>query len=284
MIAPEPCVVATPVGARSMPGGWWTRASGELLASLVARELKSRYKGSVFGFLWAVLVPLFMAFIYVVFLRLLAGRGVPIQSVIVGVFAWQFTVQCVQGGMTSLTGNANLVKKVFFPRAMLPIAVTAANLVNYLLSLVVQFAVLAVLSASGAGIGMHAGLALLPVVILAQTALNLGLALLLGGANVHFRDTQHLVGVLLSAWFFVSPVMYDLSLLAPFAEGRPWLMPLVWLNPMTSLLTANRACVLPDATFPWNAWSMTGLALPAVVLVAGWIVFRRAQRHAADLL
>lgn len=279
----EPSIVSTPAGARALPGGVFTRATAELLASLVARELKSRYKGSVFGFLWALLVPLFMAFIYVVFLRLLVGRGVSVEGIIVGVFAWQYTVQCVQGGMTSITSNSNLVRKVFFPRILLPIAVTGANLVNFLFSLIVQFAVLAVLGAAG-GAGIGGALWALPAVVLWLTVFNLGLALLLAGANVHFRDTQHLVGVLLSAWFFVSPVMYDLSLVEPFAEGRPWLMPLVWLNPMTGLLTAARSSVLPGVEFSWTVWSAAGLLIPALLLVAGVAAFRRAQRHFADLL
>ncbi|MCB1101755.1 MAG: ABC transporter permease, partial [Kiritimatiellae bacterium] len=76
------------------------------------RELKIRYRGSVLGFLWTLLIPLFMAGIYIVFLRLLAGRGVPMAEVIIGVFAWQFTVQSVNSGLHSVTGNANLVKKV----------------------------------------------------------------------------------------------------------------------------------------------------------------------------
>lgn len=283
MNAAEPILINTPAGAVQTPRAWISRATAELLAGLVARELKARYKGSVFGFLWALLVPFFMAFIYVVFLRLLAGRGVSAESVMVGVFAWQYTVQCVQGGMTSISGNGNLVKKVFFPRIFLPVAVTLANLANYLMSLVVLFVVLGVLGALG-GAGLSAWVALLPAAILWHTVFNLGLALLLGGANAHFRDTQHLVGVLLSAWFFMSPVMYDLTFIEPFAEGRPWLMPMVWLNPMTGLLTATRACVLPGAAFPWSAWPVAGLTIPAVLLAVGARVFQRAQRHAADVL
>ena len=101
----------------------------ELVQNLVLRELKARYKGSALGFLWSILTPLFMAAIYVFFLRLLAGRGVPLEEIIIGVFAWQFTSMCVSGGLTAVTGNASLVKKVRFPRVVLPLAVTLANLV-----------------------------------------------------------------------------------------------------------------------------------------------------------
>ena len=98
--------------ASSVSAGWpgFDRARRELLVNLVARELKSRYKGSVLGFLWTVLTPLFMAAVYVFFLRLLIGRGVPLEGIIIGVFAWQFTVQSVNSGLVSITGNSNLVK------------------------------------------------------------------------------------------------------------------------------------------------------------------------------
>lgn len=274
----------TPAGARATARPGDTRAALELLGALVARELKGRYKGSVFGFLWAVLVPLFMAAIYVVFLRLLVGRAIAIESVIVGVFAWQYTAQCVQAGMVSVTGNANLVKKVFFPRALLPLSATLAQLVNYLLSLAVQFAVLTVLAARDGGGGPGAALAALPAAVAWQTLLNLGLALALSAAHVHFRDTQHLVGVLLSAWFFVSPVMYDMEAVAALAGGRAWVATAMWWNPMTALLTAARACALRSVVFPWTAPAAIGLAMPPIALAAGAWIFHRAQRHFADLL
>ncbi|HEY8240890.1 MAG TPA: ABC transporter permease, partial [Kiritimatiellia bacterium] len=114
------------------------RERRELVRNLVTRELKIRYRGSVLGFLWTLLIPLFMAGIYVVFLRMIAGRGVPIADIIIGVFAWQFTVQCVNGGLNAITGNVNLVKKVYFPRVILVVAQVIANTANYLLSLAVQ--------------------------------------------------------------------------------------------------------------------------------------------------
>ena len=106
----------------------------ELLGNLVLRNLKSRYKDSVLGFLWSVLTPLFMALIYIVFLKILA-RGVPLEQVLIGVFAWQFTAQCIANGLGAITENANLVKKVYFPRVILPLAVTISNLVNFLLNI-----------------------------------------------------------------------------------------------------------------------------------------------------
>jgi len=255
----------------------------ELLLNLIARELKSRYKGSALGFLWSLLTPLFMAIIYVFFLRLLAGRGVPTEEIIIGVFAWQFTASCVTGGMTAITGNANLVKKVFFPRVILPTAVTFANLINFLLSLVVQFVIVGGLL-WWKGSHLSAWSLGLPVLIVDQTLFNLGLALLMASANVYFRDTQHLVGVLLSAWFFVSPVMYNLSFVERFAANRPLLMSLYLLNPIAPIITGYRAMILPGVAFPCSGFALAGLAAGLVFVWIGYAVFQRAQRNFADML
>src|ERR1035437_2444716 len=105
---------------------------GDLIWNLVTRDLKIRYRGSVLAFLWTILNPLFMAVIYIFFLRLLA-RNAPIskEDIIIGVFAWQFTVQCVHSGLVCITGNTCLVKKVYFPRIILPLSVAIANLRNF---------------------------------------------------------------------------------------------------------------------------------------------------------
>ena len=254
----------------------------ELLWNLTARELKQRYKGSALGFLWSVLTPLFMAAIYVVFLRLLA-RGVPMSDILIGVFAWQFTTQCVMGGMTCVTGNANLVKKVAFPREILPLSQVAANGVGYLLSLLVQFPVLAFLLWQG-GLHFSAAWPMFLFWMVWQTVFNLGLAMLVGALNVNFRDTQHLVGVGLSAWFFLSPVMYNMDFAANLAARWPWAVDLLYANPMAILINGYRAALLPGAAagFPPAGWVGFALA-PATLFLGAW-TYRRLQKNFADLL
>lgn len=255
----------------------------ELVANLVSRELKGRYKSSILGFLWSILVPLFMAIIYVVFLRILAGRAIPIEEIIIGVFAWQFTVQCVQDGMVVITSNNNLVKKVAFPRLLLPVSSTLANLTNYLLTLAVQFFILIMLSIFK-GTSLSWWSLAVPLVIVYHSFFNLGWAYLLSSCNVYYRDTQHMVGVLLSAWFFMSPAMYNLALVEAQAAARPWIMNIYMLNPMAPLITAYRSLILGDMSFPWSVWSIAGLAWPVIFVVAAYFIFKRAQRNFADML
>lgn len=255
----------------------------ELLTNLVSRELKLRYRGSFLGFLWSVLIPLFMALIYVVFLRLLGGRDVPLADIIIGVFAWQFTVQCVNNGLGAVKGNANLVKKVAFPRAILPLSATLANLVTYVLSLLVQFGLVGVLFLRAGHFFSPMTLAL-PAVILFHFAFNLALALLLSAINVYVRDAELLVGIALSAWFFVSPVMYNLGMVEKFAVHHPWAMDVFMLNPMAVIITAYRAVITPGVSLPMLSSVAATVAVTGLLLVLGWRVFDRMQRDFADLL
>ena len=259
------------------------RERRELLTNLVKRELKIRYRGSVLGFLWTLLIPLFMAIIYVGFLRLMAGRSVPLAEIIIGVFAWQFTVQCVNSGLHSITGNVNLVKKVFVPRFILPLAATIANFINYLLSLIVQFPLVIILLALN-GETLSPWCFMLPAVLALQFIFNLALALFMASSNVYLRDTEHLVGVGLSAWFFVSPVMYNLSFVERMAADHPWLLHAYMLNPIAVITTGYRAAMLPGAVFVWTPAVVVSIAACCLLLVIAYRSFQRLQRDFADLL
>ena len=255
----------------------------ELVWNLAARELKQRYRGSVLGFLWTVLTPLFMAVIYLFFLRLLAGRGVPMGEIIIGVFAWQFTVQCANAGTTCVLGSANLVKKVAFPLEILPLSQVLANTIGHLLSLLVQFPVLAFLLWR-ADSRFAAAWPVFFLWVVWQTLFNFGLTAFVGAINVYFRDTQHIVGLVLSAWFFMSPVMYNMEFAARLAAHWPWAASLLYANPMTVIINGYRAALLPGAQpgFPPAAW--IGFLLVPAMLALGAATYRHLQKSFADML
>ena len=260
--------------------GYW-----DLLWNLVARDLKIRYRGSILGFMWTILTPLFMAVIYIVFLRLLGGRiPIPYEDIIIGVFAWQFTTQCVNAGLNCVTGNSSLVKKVFFPRIILPFSVSVTGLVNFLLTLVVQWVLVAIILLVTKGSFLAAATFWVPFFSLYHLLFNFSLALLVAAANVYFRDTQHIVNLLMSAWFFMSPVMYPLSLVETVARAHPWIAHVYLLNPMTVIITGYRAMQVPGVAFPWTAASVAGLLIPLVLLWIAYAVFQRAQRYFSDVL
>ncbi len=257
----------------------------DLLYNLVARDLKSRYRGSILGLLWTVLTPLFMALIYIFFLRLLMGRGVQIrhEEIIIGVFAWQFTVQAIQSGLNAITGNANLVKKIYFPRIIIPLSVTLSALINYLLMLIVQLALVAIILGIN-GSHLSIGAAGLPLIITYHLMFNLALALFTAAANVYFRDTQHLVGLFLSAWFFITPVMYSLSLVQSMAGENAWIRELYMLNPLSVIITAYRVLQIPGEVFPWSIGAIIGWCWPVVLFIGAFIFYQRSSRYFADWL
>jgi len=123
-----------------------------------------------------------------------------------------------------------------------------------------------------------------PLMSLYHLLFNFSLALLVAAANVYFRDTQHIVNLLMSAWFFMSPVMYPLALVETVARAHPWIGHLYLLNPMTVIITGYRAMQVPGVSFPWTAASIAGLLIPLVILWIAYAVFQRAQRYFSDVL
>ena len=258
-----------------------SRYRKELLFSLVSRELTSRYKGSLLGVVWSIITPLFMAVIYAFFFRLIAGVRAPVESIIIGVFAWQFTAVSVNAGMSCITGNANLIKKVAFPRSALPVSVICAGVIDYLISLVIQVLIVGVLLYK-ADSTFSVTILAVPLVLVWHAVFNLSLALVLSAFNVYFRDTQHLVSVLLSAFFFLSPAMYDLGFVRARMASNPWIMDVYMLNPLAVIITWYRKLMLPDVAFVWTPSACIGLALPIFMLLVAYVVFKRMQKNFAD--
>ena len=156
-------------------------------------------------------------------------------------------------------------------------------MINYLLSLLVQIPiVLVLLLTKGQGIGPWWWL--LPAVLALHFMFNLGLAFLTAAVNVRFRDAQHIVGVGLSAWFFVSPVMYNLEFVRNLLGSDGIGNALYLLNPIAMLMTAYRAAALQGVSFPWTAATCGSIALCIAVFAAGYSLFQREQKDFADYL
>jgi lipopolysaccharide transport system permease protein len=262
-------------------GTIWARR--ELLGILIVRNLKIRYKGSMLGFFWSLLSPALLILIYGVFaaiLRFNQGRPHYLQFLVSGIVIWQFLGMCLNDSLHVVLGNANLVKKTAFPRLILPISMVLANLVNFLLTLVVLFAYLLL-----AGMPMQ-GFYLIPLVLLCQMVLCLGLACILSTSNVFMRDTEHILGIGTLAWFFLSPVFYPLQMQLEFLPERFGWLP--FLNPMAGILYAYRSVMMgvkmPDVELVPGWWLAVSVGVCLVVLVIGYTVFQRAQRAFGDVL
>lgn len=243
----------------------------ELIANLVVRNLKIRYKGSFLGFFWTLVNPLFMMAIYLIFIRLMRFE-MNLAVLLVGLLPWQFFIMCVNDSVLSITGNANLVKKTRFPRLVLPLSIVIANLVNFLLSLVVLFLFLVLL-----GYGIPKTIVWLPLVIGIQFLFCLGLSLFVACSHVYFKDTEHLISVALLAWFFLTPIIYPLSMIPE--NYLKWFL----FNPMALLVGWYRQVFLNA-----DPVSAVGVALCLAITVlfvwAGFSLFRRFEPDFADEL
>jgi lipopolysaccharide transport system permease protein len=250
----------------------------ELFVLLVQRNIKIRYKNSSIGFFWSLLSPLFLILIYSIFLGLMRFP-VHFPTLVIGIFVWQFHTLCAGDALHAILGNANLIKKTAFPRILLPGAMVGANLFNFLLSMGVLLVYLALARVLYFGPQFP----MLPLLILTQTALCLGLALLLSSVNVFFRDTEHLFGMVMMAWFFMTPVLYPVGEVVQRFAGRPVLLTLYFLNPMAGLVSGYRRCLMGTTDIPWDML-VPSFAVAWLVAIIGFLVFRRVQYRFAEEL
>src|SRR5215475_9003249 len=236
-----------------------------VVLALVWRDLKARYRGSVFGFLWTFLNPLLLMAIYslvfAVYMRVQI-RAYP-AFVFAGLLPWTWFASATLRGSNALVEGGDLMKKVFFPPQILPTVVVISTLVNFLLSvpLLLGFAL-------ATGVGLHWTLLLLPLPIAIQVILTLALAI--GGSvlTVRYRDVYHLLANFMALWFFLTPV------LCPDTWGADQLRPLRFLNPMGPLTMTYQDLLyhhrLPDPA------ALGSVVLVSLALLAGslWVLER----------
>jgi ABC-type polysaccharide/polyol phosphate export permease len=263
----------------------------ELLAQLVRKELKVRYKNSTLGFLWSMLTPALMTVVFsVIFTRVIR---IPVEDFaaffLSGYLLWQFFQNSCQGAIHSIVGNGDLVKKVYFPREVLPLSHVLAQLIHLLLALVVVSPYL--IATRGIGVLVHLPATLLAVALL--TVFTAGVAMWFAGVNVVFRDLQELFVVIFLVWFYGTPVLYPLALVRAEVGADALLVSLLELNPMTwfveafrtpmygAVVTSAEATAGIVSTAP--AWpTIRSLALSLgwalVAALGGYLVFLRRSR------
>jgi lipopolysaccharide transport system permease protein len=264
----------------------------ELIRNLVLRDLRVRYKGSALGYIWTQLAPLLMMGVFWFVFSFLQPQQIAMFPVflIVGLLPWNFCNEAVAGGARSVIDNANLIKKVFFPREVLPLVSVCSSLVNYLLSLPMMFLVMAVVQLlypplrEQGRLNFAPTIAYLPVLIGIQMLFLSGVALFMSALAVHFRDFVHLIGILLQFWFFLTPVVYSLDVLRVTIGGVALAQVVRWLNPMASLIEFYREILygntvagsqVPTPGLPALTSVLRVLITALVVLAFGYWFFQR---------
>lgn len=249
----------------------------DLLYFLVWRDLKVRYKQTVIGVLWAIIQPLFTMVIFSLFFGRLAqvpsdGLPYPIFSY-AALVPWTFFANALTQGSNSLVINASMVKKIYFPRLLMPVATVLAGLVDFFLAFLVLMAMM-----FAYGLAPTANIIWLPFFLLLTLATSLGVGLWLSAMNVQFRDVRYAVPFLTQAWLFLTPIAYPSSLLE-----NDLLRTVYGINPMTGVVEGFRWALLGTNTAPGPMIAVSSIVALAL-LVGGAFYFRRMERTFADVV
>ncbi|MRG60552.1 ABC transporter permease [Agromyces sp. CFH 90414] len=263
----------------------------ELLGRLISREISAKYKNSSLGVVWSLMRPLAQLVIYFVAIGqfLGAARSIPEFAIFVftGLTAWSLYSEIISAGTTSIVANGGLVKKVYLPREIFPLAAVGAALFNF----VIQFGILVLATAVLGQFPWHADLGYLPLSIAIILVYATAIALVLSALNVYLRDVQHLVEILLLILFWASPIVYSAGFVHE-AIGGTWIEQLYLANPITlAVLGMQKAMWLAGTTDPEQYWP-PNLALDmGIALIVGivllWIgqrIFSRLQSNFAQEL
>lgn len=238
----------------------------ELVRNLVIRDIKLRYRNSVLGFIWCLGNPLLMMAVFTVVFTILMPTDIPKYPIFIlcALLPWNYFNTAIMGSIDSIVGNAHLIKKVYFPREVLPLSIVLANLVNFLLALIVLFAMLFAFRVRLTPWALY-----LPLIILIQTIFTLGLALIFATLNVFYRDTKIIMEVGMLAWFFLTPVFYRIEDLVP-----QYARLMYWINPMASFISWYRI-VLYYGTSMELGFIFRTFVTSVIALVVGYLVFTR---------
>jgi len=246
----------------------------QMLISTVKKDLRSRYRGSILGFLWTFINPLMQLVVYsVVFKRLMRSTEENYAMfVFTALLPWLYCVSSIQASTTCIVSNSNLVKKIYFPRMILPISVSTTSLINYILGLVIVFPALII-----TGVKLTPYALLMPVIMAVQFIFVTGLCMMLSAFYVYFRDLEHIIGIVTMVWFYLTPVLYNINMFdASFRK-------ILELNPMTQIVMAYRN-VLMYGTHP-NITGFLGVTgVSVVVFLMGAFIFSRLQGNFAEEL
>ena len=243
----------------------------ELLKTSVSKEIRGKYKGSFLGVLWSFVNPLLMTLIYAIVFPFILRNGPDnyVTYIVIGILPWNFFTTVISQGTFTILGNAGIIKKVYFPREILPISVATSGLINFIISIPIIFIFLLF-----SGIGFSLNILLLPLVVIAQYLLVLGIIFITSSVDVYIRDAEYIINFFVNMLFYATPILYQSDLFG----SKAWILN---LNPMTTIINSYRA-IFYSKTMP--DMMMLGLVLleSIVIFFIGISVFRKLEKGFAE--
>lgn len=269
---PVPRAKSRPFGIRQ----WLDEviAYSELLGNLVVRDLRTKYRGSFFGIFWSLLNPLLLMIVYTVVFSLIVRVNIHPYAVflLTGLVPWNAFAMSLTAATNSVLDNSGIVRKIYFPLQILPLSAVLANSVNFGINLVLLAVLTVIFHAS-----FSAAMVFVPVLVLLQICFAYGLGSLLAAAQVYFRDVQYFLSIMLTAWFFLTPIVYSIDLV----PGK--LQKVLAVNPMAWNITSFQDVWFYGRMPRWSY--LVGFAAVSLVMLIGGILIygRLSQRFAEEV-
>lgn len=246
----------------------------EFLKTSILKEFRGKYKKSFLGVLWSFINPLLQLLIYTLVFSFIMRSGIKHYSVflVVALIPWNFFSTTLTQSASTIVANGAIVKKVYFPREIMPISIVTSNLINFLISCII---VLGALIISGVGLSWY--ILLVPIIVFIQYILSLGLAFILSSITVYIRDLEYFINVLIMLWFYLNPIVYSADIIPENFRT------IFNLNPMLHIINAYR-----DLLYYHRMPDFKGLGILFVICVAifylGYFIFKKMEKRFAEEL
>lgn len=247
----------------------------EMMSSLIHKELRGKYKGSVLGFFWSLLIPLFQLLIYTLVFSVFMKSQIDKFYIFlfVALVPWFFFQGCISGGALSIIQQKNLVQKIYFPRMVLPISYSISCFINMLLSFIIVFIALFI---SGIGLEITV-LWYLPIIMAIEFIMGIGGALLFSALTVYFRDLEYILNIVTMAWMYMTPILYPMDQIPEEVRGA------LYFNPMTSVVIAYRD-ILYYQKAPDLKTLVYAIVWGLITLCIGYVAFQKLQKNFVEEL
>ena len=247
----------------------------QLLKSNVQKEIRGKYKGSFLGVLWSFVNPLLMTLVYAIVFPLILKNTEPhyITYLVIGILPWNYFTTVISQGTTTILANGGILKKVYFPREILPISVNLSGVINFLISCLVMCLFLI---CSGIGFSWH--IVFFPLILLIQYIIQQALIFITSAINVYVRDLEYIINFIISMLFYATPILYSREMFS--GSSLEWI---INLNPIAILINSYRD-IFYYQTVPNIQSLLIVLAVSAIMLYIGLRIFRRLEKGFAEEL
>ena len=248
----------------------------ELLKTSVKKDIGGKYKHSFLGVLWSFINPLLQILVYALIFPLVMKNGGSYKDytvfMVCGLIPWAYFTTVINRASFIMIENGNILKKVYFPRSILPLSLLTSETINFLVSCIIILAFIVI-----KGFGISKFILFFPLVLLIQYVLLLGIALIFSAVTVYMRDIQHFIGVVLQLLFYATPIVYSIDTIP---ENFRWI--LKW-NPMTYIIEGYRAIFYNQTMPDLKSLGVLGI-ISIIILIVGYLLFNKLQKRFAEEL